>query len=128
MQLAIPNRFLEGQPLTQRNITIIVAIVFAIPVSFLFQAIVSGTAGSVLLLLTVGVSVPKAYDEYWPAYKQTWKAVLWVGSAAALTTVEFSGLFLLGSEVATMSPSLSAGVAFLGVHLGNWAWLAQTIR
>jgi hypothetical protein len=118
----------EGQLLTQRNITIIVAIVIAIPVSFLFQSAFPGTAGSFLLLLTVGVSVPKAYDEYWPAYRQTWKAVVWIGGATAMTTVEFSGLFLLGSEVATMSASLSAGVAFLVVHLGNWAWLTHRIR
>jgi hypothetical protein len=119
---------LEGQMLTQRNITIIVAIVIAIPVSFLFQSAFPGTAGSFLLLLTVGVSVPKAYDEYWPAYEKTWKAVFWIGSATAVTTIQFSGLFLLGSEVATMSASLSAGMAFLLVHLGNWAWLTHTSR
>ena len=112
----------------QRQLTIVTAIAVALPTAYAFQSW-SGAAGSgFLLLLTLAVGVPTAYDEYWPTYDRTWKAVSWVLVSCAAATVEFAGFFLAGTTVLALTPITSAVVAFLVTNLGTVALLAVRRR
>jgi len=110
---------------TQRNFTIFTAILVAIPAAYAFQTTVGGAgqAGDFLLLVTLAVGIPSAYDEYWPPYDRTWKAVGWVLVACSVVTVEFTGLYLLGSRYLQLSPFSAAIGTFLLTDLVNLAWL-----
>lgn len=112
----------------QRNATIVTAIVVAIPTAYAFHTVIGGTSGDFLLLMTLAVGVPQAYDEYWPRYDRTWTAVAWVLAACAVATGEFVGLHLLGVEVLALSPFLAGVGAFLLTYLGNLAWLSRRRR
>ena len=115
---------------TQRNLTIFASILVAVPTAFVFQAHVAGGefAANFLLLMTLAVGVPSAYDEYWPQYEQTWNAIAWVLVAAVVATVEFTGLYLLGTEFVSLSPMVAAVGAFLVTDLGNLALLSARQR
>ncbi|MFB6146196.1 MAG: hypothetical protein ABEJ08_00730 [Halobacteriaceae archaeon] len=121
---------LPGWMTTQRNLTIFVAILVAVPIAYGFRMAVGGTdSGSTfLLLMTLAVGVPTAYDEYWPHYDQTSDAVVWVVTACLVVTTEFTGLYLLGTELGDLSPRLAAIGAFLITDLGNLAALAVRDR
>jgi preprotein translocase subunit SecE len=109
---------------SQRNVTIYTAVLVAVPAAFAFREIIDASPGSLLLLLTLGVSVPRIYDEYWPAYRETWQAVVWILVACAIAGAQFTGLYILGTRVIHLSP-LAAGVgAFVITDLGNSLWLA----
>jgi hypothetical protein len=111
---------------SQRNLTIFVSIFAALPLSYAFQSIVSGSAsaGSFLLLVTLAVGVPTAYDEYWPQYDQTWKAIGWILLACVVVTIEFVGLYIVGTEYINLTPLYASAGAFLVTDLGNLAWLS----
>lgn len=115
---------------TQRNLTIFVAILVAVPTSYAFQSMVSGggSTGDFLLLMTLAVGVPTAYDEYWPQYEQTWKAITWVLAACLVVTIEFVGLYLVGTDYVRLSPFYASIGAFLITDLGNLAWLSIRTR
>ncbi len=110
---------------TQRNLTIITSIIVAVPVASAFHLMTgsSSQAGGFLLLMTLAVGVPSAYDEYWPQYDRTWKAIAWVLIAATVVTVEFVSFYFLGSDVLKLSAFYAAVGAFLVTDLGNLAWL-----
>lgn len=108
----------------QRNVTIFAAILIALPVAYAFHAAVGGGPGDFLLLMTLAVGVPTAYDDYWPRYDRTWQAVGWVVLACAVVTVEFTGLYLAGTALG-LGPFPAAIGAFLPTSLGNLAWLAR---
>jgi hypothetical protein len=111
---------------SQRNLTIFVSIFAALPLSYAFQSIVSesASAGSFLLLVTLAVGVPTAYDEYWPQYDQTWKAIGWILLACVVVTIEFVGLYIVGTEYINLTPLYASAGAFLVTDLGNLAWLS----
>jgi hypothetical protein len=111
---------------SQRNLTIFVSIFVAVPLSYAFQSIVfeSASAGSFLLLVTLAVGVPTAYDEYWPQYDQTWKAIGWILIACVVVTIEFIGLYIVGTEYLDLTPLYASAGAFLVTDLGNLAWLS----
>lgn len=111
---------------SQRNLTIFVSIFAAFPLSYAFQSIVSesASAGSFLLLVTLAVGVPTAYDEYWPQYDQTWKAIGWILLACVVVTIEFIGLYIVGTEYINLTPLYASAGAFLVTDLGNLAWLS----
>lgn len=90
---------------TQRNLTILVAILVAVPIAYGFRVMVSGAdfGGSFLLLMTLAVGVPSAYDEYWPKYDRIWDAVIWIVLACIVATTEFIGLYLVGTELGNLS-------------------------
>jgi len=115
---------------TQRNLTIFVAILVAVPTAYAFQTIVAGGAsvGDFLLLVTLAVGVPTAYDERWPRYNRTWKAVAWVVVACAVVAVEFAALYLVGTEYVGLDPAYASIGAFLVTDLGNLAWLSARQR
>lgn len=115
---------------SQRNLTIFVAILVAVPTAYAFQSRVTGggSPGDFLLLLTLAVGVPTAYDEYWPRYDQTWKAILWVLTACLVATVEFVALYLGGTGYVNLSPFSAAVGAFLVTDLGGFALLAARKR
>lgn len=111
---------------TQRNLTIFVAILVAVPTAYAFQTRTAGGehVGNFLLLMTLAVGVPTAYDEYWPQYDRTWKALAWVVAACAIATTEFTGLYLVGVEIAELTPNHAAVGSFIVTDLGNVAWLS----
>ena len=115
---------------SQRNVTILVAILVAVPVAYGFQMVVSGAnlGGSFLLLMTLAVGVPTAYDEYWPKYDRTWNTIVWVVVACVVVTVEFTGLYLIGTGPGNLSPLFASVGAFLITELGNLAWLSVRKR
>jgi|SRR6056297_3595915 len=119
---------LRERATTQRNVTIYVAILAAVPLAYAFDTAVGGAQGDFLLLMTLAVGVPSAYEGYWPAYDATWKAVAWVLAACAVVTVEFTGLYLAGTDLLSLSPFVAGIVAFLVVDLGNLAWLSVMRR
>jgi hypothetical protein len=115
---------------TQRNLTILVAILVSVPIAYGFRAVVGGAdfGGSFLLLMTLAVGVPTAYDEFWPKYDRTWDAIIWVVAACIVATTEFTGLYLMGTGLGNLSPFLGSTGAFLITHLGNIAWLSVRNR
>jgi hypothetical protein len=115
---------------TQRNLTILVAILVAVPIAYGFRVMVSGAdfGGSFLLLMTLAVGVPSAYDEYWPKYDRIWDAIVWVVAACVVATTEFIGLYLVGTELGNLSPFPASIGAFLITDLGNLALLSVRKR
>jgi hypothetical protein len=115
---------------TQRNLTILVAMLVAVPIGYGFRVVVSGGdfSGSFLLLMTLAVGVPSAYDEYWQKYERIGDAVAWVVAACLVATTEFTGLYLIGTEFADLSPLLGSIGAFLITDIGNIAWLSVRKR
>ena len=89
----------------QRNLTILVAILVAVPIAYGFRVVVSSAdfGGSFQLLMTLAVGVPTAYDEYWPKYDRIRNTVAWVVAACLVVTTEFTGLYLIGTELGTLS-------------------------
>jgi hypothetical protein len=69
--------------------------------------------------------VPTLYDEYWPPYDRTWKAVCWIVGAAAVASVAFSALYWVGAELVGLSSLLASTGAFLVTLGGGVALLAQ---
>lgn len=118
-------RFFE-RATTQRNVTIVVAILVAVPTAYAFRSAVPGgdSAADFLLLLTLAVAVPTAYDERWPRYDQTSTAVAWILGACLVATVAFAGLYLLGTAVVGLSPLFASVAAFLVTDLGGLALLS----
>lgn len=115
---------------SQRNVTIYTAIAVALPTAYAFQSTVGASelSGDFLLLMTLAVGVPTAYDEYWPRYDRTWKAVAWVLVACAVATAEFVGLYLLATAVLGLSPLVGGIGAFLVTDVGNLLWLSRRRR
>ena len=115
---------------SQRNLTIFVSIFAAFPLSYAFQSIgsESASAGSFLLLVTLAVGVPTAYDEYWPQYDQMWKAIGWILIACIVVTIEFISLYIVGTEYINLTPLYASAGAFLVTDLGNLAWLSLRQR
>ncbi|MFD1570413.1 hypothetical protein [Halorubrum laminariae] len=113
----------------QRQVAILAAIIVAIPTTYGFQSAVDGDAfaGSFFLLMTLAVGVPSAYDDYWPHYDQTSKAVAWVLAACAVAAVEFTALYLAGTALIDISWVAPVG-AFSVTYLGNLAVLAAWQR
>jgi hypothetical protein len=109
---------------TQRTLTVSVAILLALCGTYGF-GVVFDPDGSFLLLLTVGVVVPTLYDEYWPPYDRTWKAVCWVVGAAAVASAAFSALYWVGTELVGLSPLLASTAAFLVTTSGGIAVLTR---
>lgn len=78
--------------------------------------------------MTLAVGVPTAYDEYWPHYKQTWKAITWGLVACLVVIIEFVGLYLIGTDYISLSPSYASIGAFLITDFGNLARLVVRHR
>lgn len=113
--------------LTQRNLTIAMAVFMALPITYAF-AETFGAAGAFLLLVTVGVGVPTAYDAYWPGYERTDTALAWIVLAAVVAAVEYTALFYGGVAVLDLDARLASGGAFLLTTAGNYALLAARSR
>ena len=109
---------------TQRNLTVSVAILLALFLTYGF-GVVFDPDGSFLLLLTIGVVVPTLYDEYWSPYNRTWKAVCWIVVASAVASGGFTGLYRIGTELFGLSSLLASTGAFLLTMGGGIALLAR---
>lgn len=104
---------------TQRNLTIVTAIVLAVPVAYAFQVAFDSGSGDFLLLLLLAVGVPTAFDEHYAPFDHTSKAIGWVIGACAIVTAEFTGLYLVGTMVVGLSPFAAGAGTFLVTAFGN---------
>ncbi|WP_318568670.1 hypothetical protein [Salinigranum marinum] len=111
----------------QRNVTIYTALLVALPITYAFST-VFGPDGSFLLLLTVGVVVPTAYNECWPPYDRTWKAVGWTTVASMVAAVAFATAFTLAVRLFAASALVASGGAFVVTAVGGFASLARWRR
>ncbi|WP_265108428.1 hypothetical protein [Halosolutus halophilus] len=102
---------------TQRTITTLTAIVVAIPTANVFQSNTDGIAGRFFLLTALAVGVPTVYEDHWPKYDRTRKAVVWILVACAQTTIAFTALYVAGTVIAGAPSVLAAIGAFLVVYL-----------
>ena len=104
----------------QRNVVIYAAVLVAVPAAYGFHVVFSGQEAGFLLLVTLGVGVPTAYNSYWPTYDRLWKTVVWVVGAAALSAAAFAGLFVAGTDLFALSAFPASASAFVvtavGVH------------
>lgn len=111
-----PNRL--ERVFSQRNLTILTAIIVGVPAAYAFQTSIGGQGSSFLLLLVLAVGVPTAYDEYWPRYDRTATALAWIVGAIAVAGIGYAVLFWVFVSVLTLS-EIAAGVgAFLVTTLG----------
>ncbi|WP_435183950.1 hypothetical protein [Halobellus sp. EA9] len=108
----------------QRQLTIFAGVAAALPAAYAFRSAYGSGPGSFLLLVTLGVVVPTAYDEYWPAYDRAGAAVAWILVACAVAATAFVACYLVGTEAAGLGSTPSAAVAFLATDLGGFALLA----
>lgn len=104
---------------TQRNLTILTAILLAVPVAYTFQVAFDSGSGDFLLLMLLAVGVPTAFDEHYAPFDRTWKAIGWVVVACALVTVEFTVLYLVSTLWVGLSPFAAGAAAFLVTAFGN---------
>ncbi|WP_142860494.1 hypothetical protein [Salinigranum halophilum] len=109
---------------TQRNLTVVVAISLGLALTHGFS-VVFGPDGSFLLLLAVGVVVPTLYDEYWPRYDRTWKAVGWIGVAAGVVAAAFAGLYWVGTEGLALAELPASAGAFVLITVGGIVTLGR---
>jgi hypothetical protein len=86
------------------------------------------TQRNLTILTAILVGVPTAYDEYWWKYDRARTAVVRTVTACAVATVEFSGFYLVGVELLGLSPLYASVGAFLVTELGNLSWLAVRSR
>lgn len=76
------------------NLTVsIVSAVLAVPALFAFTALSDGTIGGFCLIFNIGVSIPYAYERYWPVTYSTGTAAIWTLSAALITAGVFIGVY-----------------------------------
>ena len=118
---------LLGRATTQRNVSISTAIVVAVPLAYAFT-LTFGYQGSLLLLLTLGLGVPTAYDDYWPAYDETRKTVVWVIVACGIAAVEFTGFYVIATAPLGLSSFVGSIGAFLLTWTTNLSWLVVRQR
>lgn len=128
MPSASTASWLSDRFVTQRNATILVAILVGIPTSYAVASAVGGQATGFLLLVTLAVAVPTAYDEYWPRYDNTGKAVGWILGACTVATAAFTALYLVGTDLLSLSTFVAASGAFLVTDLGGFALLGRRHR
>ena len=118
---------------SQRNIVIFVSILIAVPTAYGFQATIGQgeQATGFLLLMMLAVGVPTTYNDYWPSYDRTWKAVGWVLAASVLVVVQFGALYAIGTAVTGSTPFASAVGAFLITSVGAlfvWSQMSESNR
>jgi hypothetical protein len=111
----------------QRNVVVYTALLVALPITYGFNT-AFGPDGSFLLLLTVGVVVPTAYNECWPPYDRTWKAVGWITVASVVAAVAFATAFALTVRLSSASALVASGGAFLVTAVGGFVSLARWKR
>ncbi|WP_226040511.1 hypothetical protein [Natrinema sp. DC36] len=75
-------------------------------------------AGGFLLLMTIGVFVPYAHENYWPQDRPWSRDVLWTIAASAVASGLFAGGYLLAG-VPLSDSTLRAAVAFGVTVLGG---------
>ncbi len=113
---------LRDRATTQRNVSIYVAIIVAVPLAYAFTLLFS-YQGSLLLLLTLGLGVPTAYADYWPPYDDHWRVIGWVVAASTIATVEFTGVYVIATGRIHLSPFVGSITAFLITWTMNLSWL-----
>ncbi|WP_222919988.1 hypothetical protein [Natrinema sp. SYSU A 869] len=83
-------------------------------------------AAGFLLLVTIGVLVPSAHEEYGPRGQSWSRDALWTIVASAIATGLFAGGYLLAGTLLTKS-IYRAMIAFLWTYLsgGSLLWLRR---
>jgi|GEM_PF-1224451 hypothetical protein len=98
-----------------RFAVIVTAVVVAIPVNYLLFELTGNGSLAFLGMFTLGVSVPQAYSQSWPAEYDRLRGAGWAVGACAVTLA----VFLAAYAVATLAVGgLGAAIAaFLAVQL-----------
>ncbi|WP_254829409.1 hypothetical protein [Haloglomus salinum] len=112
----------------QQTVATLAAILVALPAAYAFETAFAGSSGSFLILMTLGVGVPMAYDEYWSSYDRMRTAVGWVLVACAVAAGAFVGCYLVGTGLLSLDPFLAGVGAFLVTDLGGLALLRARQR
>ena len=107
------RRSLWNRATAQRNVAIYAAILVAVPAAYAFHTAFDASGGDFLLLLTLAVGVPTAYNDNWPAHDRTWKTVAWVVVACTVAIATFAALFLAGTDLLALAPFPASVGAFL---------------
>lgn len=98
---------------------VVTAVLTAVPTAYAVQyALRAGPEFLFLLLLSIGVGIPRLYDHWGERYALGW-AVAWTLGAAVVVAVEFTLLYLGVARLA--GPFVGATVAFVLTDLGNIA-------
>ncbi|MDY6775691.1 MAG: hypothetical protein SV253_06395 [Halobacteria archaeon] len=113
---------LPGRLRSQDNAVLITAVLVGLVGAYWFNT-AFGFEGSFLLLLTLANSVPRAYSEYWVRYSSDTKAVAWTVGASVVAGAEFTGVYVAGVSLLSVSRLVASTGAFVAVHLGNYVWL-----
>jgi hypothetical protein len=101
------------------NVSILTAIVVAIPATLLVETRADGEGLGLLLLIAVGVVVPTMYRQQWPHHESVGGAVAWTVAASALVGAVLLGLAALLRTYVGLGGFASAALAFLVVGLGG---------
>ncbi|XGI84527.1 hypothetical protein ACEU6E_04580 [Halorutilales archaeon Cl-col2-1] len=113
---------LLGRLWSQDNAVLITAVLVGLVGAYSFNT-TFGFEGSFLLLLTLANSVPRAYSGYWIRYSSDTKAVAWTVGTSVVAGAEFTGVYVVGVGLLSVSPIVASVGAFVAVHLGNYVWL-----
>lgn len=101
------------------NVSILVAIVLAVPTGLLAETWLHWEGLGFLLVLALGVMVPTAYRRQWPGHRSTAGAPAWTVVACAIAATVTVGLTTLGGTYGGQSEVIAAVVGFLVVALGG---------
>jgi hypothetical protein len=93
------------------TLVVLVAIVLAVPIAGYTTMRGFQFAGVFLLLTSIGISVPRVYEQYWSVEYRVAGAIGWTIGAGLVTTALFIGSYQL--FVAVLNPTNSAVAAFL---------------
>jgi len=119
---------LRQRATTTRNVTIYVAILIAVPTAYAFHVWSGTEGGDFLLLMMLAIGVPTAFDEYKTAVEDHWRAVAWVLGACLIVTIEYTGVYVIGTETLSLSAFWASLGAFLLVWAMNHAYLVVRSR
>jgi hypothetical protein len=128
MPASNPSTGLRERAMTRRNLTILVAIVVAVPTAYAFHVWSGAEGGDFLLLMLLGVGVPTAFDEFKQGVTDTLPAVGWILGASLVVTIEYAGLYVIGTETLGVSSFRASVGTFLLVWAMNHSYLVVQSR
>ena len=107
------SKTLTERVATTENLTVVAAILLSLPLTYAASTVFGYSDGAALLLLTIAVGVPRAYNEQWPAGESTLRAVGWVLGAGVLTTGAFAACYFAGTGLVSLSEAPASAVSFV---------------
>lgn len=101
------------------NVSILTALVVAIPATVLVQSWLDWAGLGFLLLIAVGVTVPTMYRQQWPRHRSIGGAVGWTVAASVVVAAVLLGVALLLGTYGGVGELAAGVVGFLLVGLGG---------